>query len=116
MCSVLVCVDVAAWRWMETQDDGQRNVLEFKAAGILWLGRHRSMNQFSVDFAANDKSCTVRQHVSNVSLNGMSRYCAPFTHSPRQQNEVCHVSGKGNKLFLFRILRLFRLHFCYSSH
>lgn len=72
MCSALVCVDVAARRRTETQNDGQRNVLELNAAGILWLSRHRSMNQFSVDLAANDKSCTISHHVSNVSLDDMS--------------------------------------------
>lgn len=38
MCSALLFVDV------ETQSDGQRNVLELKAVGLKTLRAHRSTN------------------------------------------------------------------------
>lgn len=58
MCSALMCVDVAG-RPMETQNGGQRHLLELNTAGKLWLSTRKSMNWFSVDLAANDKSCTI---------------------------------------------------------
>lgn len=44
-----VCADVAARQHVETQNDGQRFVLELNAAGIRWLVRLRSINHFRVD-------------------------------------------------------------------
>lgn len=77
MCSFL-CVDVAVRRLMETQTDRQRNLLELNAAEILWLSPNRSMNWFSVDLTANDKSCTISHSVFNVSLNAVHMLLCPF--------------------------------------
>lgn len=112
MCSALVCVDVAARRRrMETQNDGQRNVLELNAAGILWLSRRRSTNQFSVDLAANDKSCTISHHVSNVSLDDMSHVTVSPLPACCGTKRRSVMWWKWNELFLFWILRQFLLHF-----
>lgn len=62
MCSPLAVLPhqhVAAQRLMEIQTDGQRNLLEWNAAGILQLSCHRSRNCFSLGLTANDKSCTI---------------------------------------------------------
>lgn len=108
-CVLCWCVDVAVQQLMETQTDGQRNFLELNAAGILWLSPHQSMNWFSVDLTANDKSCTISHHVSNGSLNGAC-YCVPFT-SQLWNKKIRHVNAKCNDLLLSWTLRQFLLHF-----
>lgn len=96
MCSALVCVDVAVRQPMETQTDGQRNLLDLNAAGILWLSLHRSMNWFSVELAANDKSCTISNHVSNGSLNGAHMLLCPLYQLSVAQKGVSHSVRKSS--------------------
>ncbi len=75
MCSVRVCVDLAV-RWlMEIQTDGQRNLLELNAAGILCLSPHMNMTRLTVDLTANDKSCTITICLMGVLMHSHITAC-----------------------------------------
>lgn len=97
MCSPLAVLPhqhVAAQRLMEIQTDGQRNLLEWNAAGILRLSCHRSRNCFSLGLTANDKSCTKSDHVSNRTINSAHTFTSL----------LCNVKRKCNKFWLSSLL------------